>query len=203
MYPRIESSRPGAFIMWEVHGVQCLVTTDNCTWLQCRVCGTLRNRKVPLSTDPAPPVKYEVDCRASRGARGPRPRTVLRLKAAERQRGPRAFAPAFASNQPTGLRSLRLMTPACPETRSRLSCLARPKSRSLPLSPSYSPLRIPYANSKLCPIFITVRFIRNQRGERLLLPTSHFASDFSVTMDARILRLKGKAYQKRRSLHPK
>ena len=27
MYPRIESSRPGAFIMWEVHGVQCLVTT--------------------------------------------------------------------------------------------------------------------------------------------------------------------------------
>jgi len=50
---------------------------------------------------------------------------------------------------------------------------------------------------------LSLRFIRNQRGERLLLPTSHFASDFSVTMDARILRLKGKAYQKRRSLHPK
>ena len=73
---------------------------DYCTWLQCRVCGThfetvRRNRKVPLTQRAA----CEVDCRASRGARGPRPRTVGR-RAPARAAGLRTSLRIQPTNRP-------------------------------------------------------------------------------------------------------
>ena len=72
------------------------------------------------------------------------------------------------------------MTPACPETRSRLSCLRRPEvtlfaalPQLFPATYSLIPNSVQTSTGQLFRLFTgrsSLRFIRNQRGERLLLP---------------------------------